>query len=181
MPGRIARSAALGLVLFMTAAGMLPSSADPLPLVTGGTVEPQDQAPAGRKRNQRCRAAPPAGCQRAGQTNNPPDVTLTASERQITQPCRDDTASQGCTPSASQQVQLQALASDGDGDTLRYIYSATGGRISGEGPNVTWELTGVRPGTYTATVEVDDMCGCVAFTSTTVKVAACDDCGSKAR
>jgi hypothetical protein len=34
-------------------------------------------------------------------------------------------------------------------------------------------LTGVAPGTYTVTVEVDDGCGCVAFTSTTVTVNRC--------
>src|SRR5205085_11676274 len=36
--------------------------------------------------------------------------------------------------------------------------------------------TGVQPGTYTSTVEVDDGCGCVAFSSTTVTVAGCTGC-----
>jgi hypothetical protein len=61
------------------------------------------------------------------------------------------------------QVQLTTNASDPDGDTLLYTYSVTGGRIVGEGPNVSWDLSGVQPGTYTSTVEVDDGCGCVAF------------------
>jgi len=71
------------------------------------------------------------------------------------------------------QVQLTTNASDPDGDTLLYTYSVTGGRIVGEGPNVSWDLSGVQPGTYTSTVEVDDGCGCVAFSSTTVNVTEC--------
>ncbi len=74
---------------------------------------------------------------------------------------------------ANSQVQLTTNASDPDGDTLLYTYSVTGGRIVGEGPNVSWDLSGVQPGTYTSTVEVDDGCGCVAFSSTTVNVTEC--------
>ncbi|MDT4952625.1 MAG: hypothetical protein QOJ02_763 [Acidobacteriota bacterium] len=48
--------------------------------------------------------------------------------------------------------------------------------MSGDGANVSWDLTGVQPGTYTSTVEVDDGCGCVAFSSTTVTVAECTNC-----
>jgi hypothetical protein len=73
-------------------------------------------------------------------------------------------------------VQLSSSATDPDGDTLLYTYSVTGGRITGDGPNATWDLSGVTPGTYTATVEVDDGCGCVAFSSTTVTVANCTLC-----
>ena len=79
-------------------------------------------------------------------------------------------------PSASQQVQLTANATDPDGDTLLYTYNVSGGRITGEGPNVTWDLTGVQPGTYTANVEVDDGKGKIAFASTTVTVADCSQC-----
>jgi hypothetical protein len=73
-------------------------------------------------------------------------------------------------------VQLAANATDPDGDTLLYTYTTTGGRVTGDGANVSWDLAGVQPGTYTATVEVDDGCGCVAFSSTTVTVAECTDC-----
>jgi hypothetical protein len=59
---------------------------------------------------------------------------------------------------------------------LLYTYSTTGGRITGDGANVSWDLTGVQPGTYPSTVEVDDGCGCVAFSSTTVTVAGCTNC-----
>ncbi|HEY0083834.1 MAG TPA: hypothetical protein VGB61_13655, partial [Pyrinomonadaceae bacterium] len=55
-----------------------------------------------------------------------------------------------------------------------YTWSTTGGRITGDGANVSWDLSGVQPGTYTASVEVDDGCGCIAFSSTTVTVERCE-------
>jgi hypothetical protein len=107
--------------------------------------------------------------------NQPPTVTLTPSSATVNPPCPPGLIPRGSyAPSASQQVQLSANATDPDGDTLLYTYSTTGGRVTGEGPNVTWDLSGVTAGTYTATVEVDDGCGCVAFSSTTVTVAAPD-------
>jgi len=70
---------------------------------------------------------------------------------------------------APSQVQLKSVACDADGDTLLYTYSATAGRITGNGQTAIWDLNGVgRPGTYTVTVEVDDGCGCIAFDSSEV-------------
>ncbi|MDQ6652260.1 MAG: hypothetical protein M3Y84_05915, partial [Acidobacteriota bacterium] len=60
--------------------------------------------------------------------------------------------------------------------TLLYTWSVTGGRLSGEGRSVTWDLSGVNPGTYTATVEVADGCCHTVPASTTVTVAQCTDC-----
>ncbi|MEA2175213.1 MAG: hypothetical protein QOD00_2805 [Blastocatellia bacterium] len=108
--------------------------------------------------------------------NQPPTVTLAASSSSITVGCPPGTSDSSCTPSASQSVQLTANATDPDGDTLLYTYTTTGGRITGEGPNVTWDLTGVTPGTYTASVEVDDGCGCISFSSTQVTVGTCAHC-----
>jgi hypothetical protein len=183
MGRRIAQSFAIGLVLFMIAGGVdkAPLSNDGtcwLPPEASAAVGIQDAQPRKPGRNQRCVTATPPGCARAGGANNPPDLRLEASAQKIILPCGGGATPQGCTPSESQQVQLRALASDADGDTVRYSYSATGGRISGEGPNVTWDLTGLRPGGYTATAEVDDTCGCVAFYSVRVTVASCDGCGA---
>jgi len=102
--------------------------------------------------------------------NQPPVVNSFTANPSSVVVCASD-ASQA-TP-ANSQVQLTTNASDPDGDTLLYTYSVTGGRIVGEGPNVSWDLSGVQPGTYTSTVEVDDGCGCVAFSSTTVNVTEC--------
>jgi hypothetical protein len=60
---------------------------------------------------------------------------------------------------------VTAPATDADGDSLLYTFSTTGGRVKGDGPQVSWDLSGSGPGTYTITAEVDDGCGCVAFNS----------------
>ena len=103
-------------------------------------------------------------------------MNLSASSGTITLACPPGTISTTCTPSANQTVQLTANATDPDGDTLLYTYTTTGGRITGDGANVSWDLTGVQPGTYTTTVTVDDGCGCVAFSTTSVTVAGCTNC-----
>jgi hypothetical protein len=108
--------------------------------------------------------------------NQPPTVSLTSSSSRVVLAAECGTGqipNPNCTPTAG-TVQLSATATDPDGDTLLYTYSTTGGRVTGDGPNATLDLTGVAPGTYTVTVEVDDGCGCIAFTSTTVTVERCD-------
>jgi PKD domain len=107
--------------------------------------------------------------------NQPPTVTLTASSTRVTLPASCPAGQRpvaGCTPTAG-TVQLSAQATDPDGDTLLYTYSTTGGRVTGDGPNATLDLSGATPGSYTVTVEVDDGCGCIAFSSTTVTVDSC--------
>ena len=74
---------------------------------------------------------------------------------------------------APAEVKLRAIACDPDDDTVLYTYTATAGRIEGDGSDVVWNLAGVgRPGEYIVTVEVDDGCGCVSFTSTQVTVGS---------
>ncbi len=107
--------------------------------------------------------------------NNPPTTAVSASPSRVVLAADcppGERPSEGCTATGS-TVQLAANATDPDGDTLLYTWSTTGGRITGDGANVTWDLSGVQPGTYTASVEVDDGCGCIAFSSTTVTVERC--------
>ena len=109
--------------------------------------------------------------------NQPPVASLAASTTTVIIPCPPGTHSSGaCAAGASSTVGLTTTASDPDGDTLLYTYTVTGGRITGEGTNVSWDLSGVGPGTYTASVEVDDGCGCITSSTTTVTVANCSDC-----
>ena len=108
--------------------------------------------------------------------NQPPVASLAASMATITLPCPPETTSSTCPTTASTTVGLTTTASDPDGDTLLYTYTVTGGTVSGTGANVSWDLSGVGPGTYTASVEVDDGCGCITASSTTVTIAACSDC-----
>ena len=69
---------------------------------------------------------------------------------------------------ADTKVNLKAVACDPDGDNILYTYSTTGGRISGDGAEAVWDLGGTQPGVYTVTVEVDDGCGCISFSSSVV-------------
>lgn len=110
--------------------------------------------------------------------NQPPTASLAASASTITLPCPPGTHSAGgaCPAAATSSVNLTTTASDPDGDTLLYSYTVTGGRVTGEGANVAWDLSGMSPGTYTASVDVDDGCGCITSSTTTVTIASCSDC-----
>lgn len=85
------------------------------------------------------------------------------------------TAGAGCAESTS--VSVKTKASDPEGDTLIYSYTVSGGRIVGQGANVSWDLSTVRPGTYTVTASVDDGCGVCGKTQTkTITVEECTSC-----
>jgi hypothetical protein len=71
------------------------------------------------------------------------------------------------------EIQLTADARDPDNDTLLYTWSVTGGRLSGEGRAVTWDLSGAQAGSYTASVEVNDGNTHTATAQTTVTIATC--------
>ncbi len=108
--------------------------------------------------------------------NVAPTVTVSASSASITLPCPPGTSSDTCTPSASRTVELTAAAVDADNDTLLYTWSVTGGTLSGEGRGVVWDLSSVNPGTYTASVEVNDGNQHLVTGTTTVTVAECTNC-----
>ena len=70
-------------------------------------------------------------------------------------------------------VRVRANASDADGDTLTYEWSASQGRITGNGANATYDSTGVTPpATVTITVRVTDGRGGTAESTCTVRIAA---------
>lgn len=92
----------------------------------------------------------------------PPIVTLT-SDRSLINACEGDAAS----------VQLTAKASSPNGNPIRYSWKVAEGRIDGEGPTVTWNLTGVRPGQYKAYLIINTGNGdetCEVFANTIVAV-----------
>ena len=94
----------------------------------------------------------------------PPVLSLTS----------DATVVSGCGGNAS--VQLNARATSPDGNPIKYHWTSTVGRISGDGPAVTWDLNGVAPGIYKASIKIEtgNTAGeCEAFTSTTVAVKTC--------
>lgn len=100
--------------------------------------------------------------------NTPPTVGLKASKDNIVLRC--EPGAEGCAPDVCKLVILSANASDADRDQVLYTFTTTGGRIMGDGSAVIWDLNSAQPGSYTASVEVDDGCGCIAFSSTTVSV-----------
>jgi hypothetical protein len=121
-----------------------------------------------------------AGRRNAREPERPPNqapviTAVTTSISGILRPCPPPTTSETCTPTGD-EVTLTANATDVDNDQLLYTWSVTGGRLSGEGRSVTWDLSGVANGTYTATVEVNDGNQHPVNSSATVTVADCPDC-----
>src|SRR6185369_3346206 len=103
--------------------------------------------------------------------------TVTPSISAIVRPCPPGQRADNCSPTDN-TVTLVANATDPENDQLLYTWSVTGGRLSGEGRQVTWDLTGVADGTYTATVEVNDGNQHTATGNTTVTVAPCVGCAT---
>jgi hypothetical protein len=108
--------------------------------------------------------------------NVAPIVSSSVSSSSITLPCPEGTSSDSCTASASRSVTLNAGATDENNDTLLYTWTVTGGTLSGEGASVAWDLSALAPGTYTATVQVNDGNGHIVPGTATVTVAACTNC-----
>src|SRR6266704_1029599 len=67
-------------------------------------------------------------------------------------------------------VAVHVNASDPDNDPLTYSYSATGGRVEGNGADARWNSTGVSVGSYTVNVRVDDGKGGSASCAVDIKV-----------
>ncbi|HMD32027.1 MAG TPA: PKD domain-containing protein, partial [Candidatus Acidoferrales bacterium] len=71
---------------------------------------------------------------------------------------------------AGDSVPVRATASDPDGDTLTYSWSANGGRVEGTGPVARWTAGDAAPGSYTVTARVDDGHGGSASCSSNIRV-----------
>ncbi len=111
------------------------------------------------------------------QVNQPANVeSMTLSSREITTPCQAGyIPRQGAVCSDNTSISVSAKGTDAENDVLTYNYTVSGGRIVGQGANVTWDLSGVKPGTYTITAGVDDGCGyCGKTVTETVTVRPCD-------
>jgi len=95
----------------------------------------------------------------------PPTLTLTA-DRAVINACQAETL-------AESLIHLNSKASSPGGNPIRYRWTSSGGRIDGDGPAVTWDLSGVKPGYYKASLEINTGSSdeaCEAFSSTTVLV-----------
>jgi len=96
--------------------------------------------------------------------SGPPSLSL-AADPTVIKACNDESA----------RIRLVATARSVDGAPLRYKWTTSGGRLRGDGANTSWDLAGVRPGLYQASVEVDDGrdLNCVAFSSVSIVVTDC--------
>lgn len=65
---------------------------------------------------------------------------------------------------AKKEIQVITTAIDPENDVLTYDYTVTGGKISGSGSSVIWDLTDASPGIYGITVGTDDGAGVVGET-----------------
>ncbi len=104
-----------------------------------------------------------------------PDVTnLILNQTEIIAAC--STNSNACSGD-NRSIEVSTEAIDPENDVLLYDYVVSGGKIVGQGAKVVWDLSKVKPGTYTITAAVEDGCGVCGKTITKeVKVAACADC-----
>lgn len=81
-----------------------------------------------------------------------------------------------CTEAGGPKVQLNAKAVSPGGNPIKYRWTTSGGTVTGEGPNVTWDLTGLKPGYHKASLDIqtNGIDGeCHAFSSVSVLVNPC--------
>ena len=107
--------------------------------------------------------ASPAQTRTRNRVSGAPSLSLSA----------DPTVIRVCEGGAA-PVALNANATSAGGNALRYKWTTNGGRISGTGATVTWDLAGAAPGVYQAVVDVDEGDpNCAAFASVAVVVTEC--------
>jgi hypothetical protein len=107
----------------------------------------------------------------------PPVISsITTSKSLITFCPTARTAGSNLVCSPEREVKLVANASGEDDAQFQFTWTVTGGSLRGEGREVTWDLSGLAEGAYTATVELNDGNQHTASGSTTVTIALCSGC-----
>lgn len=111
-------------------------------------------------------------------TNTPANVTdISLSRRTISLGCKPGFKSTSGSCQDDKIVDVTTSALDAEGDPLTYNYTVTGGRIIGQGSNVSWDLSGLEAGSYVITAGVDDGLGLLGEAkSVAVIVEECGDC-----
>ena len=98
--------------------------------------------------------------------NAPLSLSLTADANSIT----------ACANGGAPQIRLTAAAVSPGGYPIKYKWSTSAGVIDGEGPVVTWNLAGLKPGYHKASLDIQSVGSdgsCEAFSSVTVLVNPC--------
>jgi hypothetical protein len=81
-----------------------------------------------------------------------------------------------CDAGGAPQVKLTATAVSPGGYPIKYRWTTTDGTIIGDGPVVTWNLAGLKPGYHKASLDIHSVGSdgsCQAFSSVTVLVNPC--------
>jgi outer membrane protein OmpA-like peptidoglycan-associated protein len=91
---------------------------------------------------------------RGGTASSSADVTVVP--RPNRPPVVSDCLANPATVNPGQPVNITTKASDPDNDQLTYAYTASRGKVSGSGPSAQFDSTGLAPGNYTVTCQVDD-------------------------
>ncbi len=134
------------------------SSAAPVPTPTPERINGQ-QKPNIVRRFFRWLAGLFKGKNKARNLPNSPPVISAVTLSETTLMLKPD-CSRGFAPAGycvfTNQVQVRVAAKDADGDELRYKPIAQVGKLSGDKENITWDLSGVSPGTHTLNVSASD-------------------------
>jgi hypothetical protein len=93
-------------------------------------------------------------------------------------PASDSSEAEGNSDYAEIEVATKGFSTDPT-DVLTYNYTVSGGKIVGSGANVVWDLSGVKPGSYTITAGVDNGCGVCGATKTVVVIIREPNCPQK--
>lgn len=99
-------------------------------------------------------------------TNAPLSLSLTT----------DANIVRACDNGGAPQVQLTAKAVSPGGNPIKYKWTTSDGMIIGEGPVVTWNLAGLKPGYHKASLDIQSVGNdgtCQAFSSVSVLVNPC--------
>jgi hypothetical protein len=110
--------------------------------------------------------------------NIPANVTgLNVSDSEVMLPCPPGRRPVEGSCNDGTSLSVATTATDAENDVLTYNYTVSGGRIVGQGANVTWDVGGLQPGSYTITAGVNDGCGVCGQTQTrTITVKECVKC-----
>lgn len=113
---------------------------------------------------------------KGAELNKPANVdSVSLSDNVITLPCPAGKKPRSGSCEDNKTISVATKASDPENDVLTYNYTVSGGRIIGQGANVSWDLSSAQPGTYTITTGVNDGCGVCGRTDTqTITVKECD-------
>ena len=98
--------------------------------------------------------------------NAPLTLSLTADANSVTT----------CANGGAPQVKLTANAVSPSGYPIKYKWTTDAGMIIGEGPVVTWNMAGLKPGYHKASLDIQSVGAegsCQAFSSVTVLVNPC--------